>query len=296
MKEKKKLLVLHGPNLNLLGKREPEIYGTLTLEDLNELIRREAEEIGAEADSFQSNNEGTLIDLIHEADSKYEGIIFNPGAFTHYSIALRDALAGVTVPAIEVHLSNIYGREEFRHHSVIAPAAWGQISGLGPQSYLLAVRALVKKDSMTFLPGDNLPGEKSNKNQTAGRKSESKTRAVRGAIDVKANNENEILEATTELLQQIVTTNNIVKEDVAAVVFSLTVDLNAVFPAKAARQMGWTDVPLFDVVEVDVPGALPRCIRILMLLNTDRSIQEIKHVYLRGASVLRQDLFTKSGC
>lgn len=280
-----RLLVLHGPNLNLLGKRELEIYGTLTLEALNEMIYREAEEIGVAVDCYQSNHEGTLIDLIHGAEGQYAGIVFNPGAFTHYSIALRDALAGIKIPAIEVHLSNIYGREEFRHQSVIAPAARGQISGLGPQSYLLAMRALAQKNSLTFSSEE----ERKN-NLTDGRKFGSKARAVRGAIDVHANDEKNILEATTELLQQIVTKNNIVKEDIAAVIFSLTSDLNAVFPAKAARQMGWTDIPLFDTVEIPVPGALPRCIRVLMLVNTNRKAQEIKHIYLRGAAVLRDDL------
>ncbi len=285
MKNMMRLLVLHGPNLNLLGKREPEIYGTLTLEALNGLICREAEELGIAVDCYQSNNEGTLIDLIHGAEEKYAGIVFNPGAFTHYSIALRDALAGIEIPAIEVHLSNIYGREEFRRQSVIAPAAWGQISGLGPQSYLLAMRALAQKNILTFSP----EGE-TKKSHTDGRKSGSKVRAVRGAIDVQANDENKILEATTELLQQIVTNNNIVKEDIAAVIFSLTSDLNAVFPAKAARQIGWTDIPLFDTVEIAVPDALPRCIRVLMLVNTNTKVQEIKHAYLRGAAVLRDDL------
>ena len=145
--DNKRLLVLHGPNLNLLGKREPEIYGSLTIKSLNELIYGEAERLGIGVDCYQSNSEGTLIDLIHGAELRYEGIVINAGAFTHYSIALRDALAGVGVPAIEVHLSNIYAREEFRRQSVIAPVVWGQISGLGPQSYLLAMSALVNKDT-----------------------------------------------------------------------------------------------------------------------------------------------------
>ena len=144
--DNKRLLVLHGPNLNLLGKREPEIYGSLTIKSLNELIYGEAERLGIGVDCYQSNSEGNLIDLIHGAELRYEGIVINAGAFTHYSIALRDALAGVGVPAIEVHLSNIYAREEFRRQSVIAPVVWGQISGLGPQSYLLAMGALVNKD------------------------------------------------------------------------------------------------------------------------------------------------------
>lgn len=282
MNKNKKLLVLHGPNLNLLGKREPEIYGRLTLEELNNLVYREAERLGVSVDCHQSNHEGILIDLIHGAESKYDGIVFNPGAFTHYSIALRDAVAGVTVPTIEVHLSNISSREDFRHRSVIAPVAWGQISGLGPQGYLLAMRALVDREKEVFSREGN--------EETAGKQLISKTRAVRGAIDVSSNDENEILEATTELLQEMVTINNINKSDIAAVIFSVTSDLNAVFPAKAARRMGWTDVPLLDVAEIDVPGALPRCIRVLMFLNTDKSLLEIKHVYLKGAAALRKDL------
>jgi 3-dehydroquinate dehydratase-2 len=139
---KKVILVLHGPNLNLLGSREVEIYGSIKLEDLNNLLYKEAEKLSVKVDCFQSNCEGELLDRIHRAPAVYHGIIINPGAYTHYSIALRDALAGVDVPAVEVHLSNIYAREEFRHRSVIAPVVRGQICGFGPQSYLLALRAL----------------------------------------------------------------------------------------------------------------------------------------------------------
>ncbi len=138
---KKDLLVLHGPNLNLLGKREPDIYGHTTLDDINDMIDTFAEKNGLTADFFQSNYEGALIDKIHEADGKYGAIILNAGAFTHYSIAIRDALASISVPAIEVHLSNIHKREEFRHHSVIAPVVVGQICGFGADSYLMAVMA-----------------------------------------------------------------------------------------------------------------------------------------------------------
>lgn len=138
----KKILVLHGPNLNLLGSREVKIYGRLSLAELNSLILKEAEKLGFDPDCYQFNSEGALLDCIHEAPGKYEGIIINPGAFTHYSIALRDALAGVDLPAIEVHLSNIYAREAFRRRSVVAPVVYGQISGFGAQSYLLALRAL----------------------------------------------------------------------------------------------------------------------------------------------------------
>jgi 3-dehydroquinate dehydratase II len=143
---KKSFLVLHGPNLNLLGEREIGIYGNLSLEELNNLLFREAEKLGIGLRCYQSNSEGDLLDQIHGAPGKYAGIIINPGAFTHYSIALRDALAGVNIPAIEVHLSNIYSREEFRSRSVIAPVVWGQVSGFGPQSYLLAMRALYEKE------------------------------------------------------------------------------------------------------------------------------------------------------
>ena len=137
----KNLLVLHGPNLNLLGKREPEVYGHTTLADINDQIEAFAKEQGLSADFCQSNFEGELIEQIHGADGKYQVIILNAGAFTHYSIAIRDALASVSVPAIEVHLSNIHKREEFRHHSVIASVVVGQICGFGADSYLLAVMA-----------------------------------------------------------------------------------------------------------------------------------------------------------
>lgn len=138
---KKDLLVLHGPNLNLLGKREPDIYGNTTLDDINREIEAFASGYGLTSDFFQSNHEGALIDRIHNADGKYRAIILNAGAFTHYSIAIRDALASIGVPAIEVHLSNIHKREEFRHHSVIAPVVVGQICGFGADSYLMAVLA-----------------------------------------------------------------------------------------------------------------------------------------------------------
>jgi 3-dehydroquinate dehydratase-2 len=143
---KKCFLVLHGPNLNLLGNREVEIYGSLSLEELNILLYKEADKLRVKLECYQSNSEGDLLDQIHGAPGKYQGIIINPGAFTHYSIALRDALAGVNVPAVEVHLSNIHAREEFRRNSVIAPVVWGQISGFGPQSYLLALRVLCERD------------------------------------------------------------------------------------------------------------------------------------------------------
>jgi len=138
-----KILVLNGPNLNMLGKREPGIYGSLSLEEINNNLSVLAAELGVEISCRQSNHEGDLIDLLHRAAAEVDAVIFNPGAFTHYSYALRDAVAAVGIPTIEVHLSNIYAREDFRQHSVIAPVAAGQISGLGASSYLLALRALV---------------------------------------------------------------------------------------------------------------------------------------------------------
>lgn len=137
-----KVLVIHGPNLNWLGKREPEVYGSGTLEDLNRLLEATAGELGMELKIFQSNSEGALIDRIYEEAAWAEGILINPGAYTHYSYALRDALAGAGVPVVEVHLSNIHKREEFRRQSVIAPIAAGQITGFGFESYLLGLRAL----------------------------------------------------------------------------------------------------------------------------------------------------------
>lgn len=137
------ILVLNGPNLNLLGKREPNIYGHLTLEDINTMLEQEATILDVKLCCFQSNHEGVLVDKIHEALNNYQGILINAGAYTHTSIAIRDALAGVAIPMVEIHLSNIYKREDFRHHSYIAPIAIGQISGFGVQSYRLGLQALV---------------------------------------------------------------------------------------------------------------------------------------------------------
>lgn len=137
------ILVLHGPNLNLLGQREPGIYGSLTLAEINSLLEAEGLKSQASIFSVQSNHEGILVDAIHEALGKYQGILINAGAYTHTSVALRDAIAAVNLPTVEVHLSNIYRREDFRHHSYIAPVAIGQISGFGVQSYLLGLQALV---------------------------------------------------------------------------------------------------------------------------------------------------------
>ncbi|WP_018132447.1 type II 3-dehydroquinate dehydratase [Effusibacillus pohliae] len=138
-----RILVIHGPNLNLLGQREPEIYGTATLEDINRQLAETAEQHSVELDFFQSNHEGAIIDRIHAAVGSAEGILINPGAFTHYSIAIRDAISAVPVPAVEVHLSNIHAREEFRRHSVLAAVAVGQISGFGTYSYVLGLLALI---------------------------------------------------------------------------------------------------------------------------------------------------------
>lgn len=135
----KKILVINGPNLNLLGKREPHIYGTTTIEDVNQQMEELAGEKDFELTFFQSNHEGEIIDQIHEAREKFDGIIINPGAFTHYSYAIADAVSAVSIPTIEVHISNIYKREAFRQHSVIAGVAVGQISGLGIFGYLAAV-------------------------------------------------------------------------------------------------------------------------------------------------------------
>ncbi|MBD6618151.1 type II 3-dehydroquinate dehydratase [Komarekiella sp. 'clone 1'] len=137
------ILVLHGPNLNLLGQREPGIYGSLTLSEINRLLEEEAIKSQVKVFSVQSNHEGVLVDTIHEALGQYQGILINAGAYTHTSVALRDAIAAVNLPTVEIHLSNIYRREEFRHHSYIAPVAIGQISGFGVQSYLLGLQALV---------------------------------------------------------------------------------------------------------------------------------------------------------
>ncbi len=137
------ILVIHGPNLNLLGQREPGIYGKTTLAAVDDDLRELAISLGVSVDFLQSNHEGVLLDAIHGAVGQYQGLLINAGAYTHTSVALRDAIAGVGIPTVEVHLSNLYKREEFRHHSFIAPVAVGQISGFGANSYRLGLQALV---------------------------------------------------------------------------------------------------------------------------------------------------------
>jgi len=139
-----KVLVLHGPNLNLLGAREPEIYGSMTLSDINTKLIELGKEIGAELKCSQSNQEGDLINLLHDAQQWADGVVFNPGGYTHTSIALRDAISAIGLPVIEVHLSNVYAREEFRHTSLISAVCKGKIVGLGWRSYTLALRALTE--------------------------------------------------------------------------------------------------------------------------------------------------------
>jgi 3-dehydroquinate dehydratase-2 len=140
-----RVLVLHGPNLNLLGQREPEVYGTATLDEIDARLERVARERGASLESFQSNHEGALIDRIHAARGRCEAILINPGGLTHTSVALRDALAAVALPVIEVHLSNVHAREAFRRRSLIAPIVLGQICGLGAIGYELALIALIER-------------------------------------------------------------------------------------------------------------------------------------------------------
>ena len=145
-----KVLVLHGPNLNLLGTREPGVYGRTTLRQVDTMLRDHAQRRGHRVECRQSNHEGQLVDWLQAARREgFAGVVFNPGAFTHYSFALRDAVAAIDLPVVEVHLSNVHGREEFRRHSVFAAVARGQIAGFGPQSYLLGFDALTADSRRT---------------------------------------------------------------------------------------------------------------------------------------------------
>jgi 3-dehydroquinate dehydratase II len=139
-----KILVLHGPNLNLLGTREPDVYGSLTMDEINAKLIELGKSLGAEVKCQQSNHEGVLIDALQEARTWADGVVFNPGGYTHTSVALRDAIAALKIPVIEVHLSNVYAREEFRANSLISAVCKGKISGLGWKSYTLALRALTE--------------------------------------------------------------------------------------------------------------------------------------------------------
>ncbi len=136
------VLVIHGPNLNLLGEREPDVYGNITLDEINQHLVQAGGELGLEIKTFQSNHEGALIDALQEARQWAQGVVFNPGGYTHTSVALRDAIAAIRLPVVEVHLSNIFAREEFRRQSLISPVCAGIISGFGWRSYLLALHAM----------------------------------------------------------------------------------------------------------------------------------------------------------
>lgn len=167
-------LVLHGPNLNLLGTRETAVYGRISLADVDRLIRDHARRQGIRVECRQSNIEGQLIDWLQSAEREgFVGVVLNPGAFTHYSIALRDAVAAIRVPVVEVHLSNVHAREEFRRHSVIAAVARGQISGFGPQSYLLGLEALMAavRGRDAEGPGEPYQGSPSSKARAPRRRS-----------------------------------------------------------------------------------------------------------------------------
>jgi 3-dehydroquinate dehydratase-2 len=138
-----KILILHGPNLNLLGTREPEVYGSATLEDLDNHLIELGKEFNVEVKCFQSNHEGALIDALQDARKWASGVVFNPGGYTHTSVALRDAISAIVIPVVEVHISNVYAREEFRHRSLVSAVCKGKVSGFGLMSYELGMRGLV---------------------------------------------------------------------------------------------------------------------------------------------------------
>ena len=139
-----KVLVIHGPNLNMLGKREPEIYGHQTLDEINERLKSRAADLGLDIETLQTNHEGEILDQIQQAENAFDGVLINPAAYTHTSIAIRDALAMLKIPVVEIHLSNIYKRESFRHTSMISDVVTAQISGFGPHGYLLALEGLAQ--------------------------------------------------------------------------------------------------------------------------------------------------------
>lgn len=139
---KRRFLVIHGPNLNLVGIREPGIYGSMGIQEINQRILERAQALGVDCDIWQSNHEGAIVDKLQQARGAYSGVVLNAGAYTHYSIAIRDAIAAIQLPVVEVHISNVHAREEFRHHSAIAPVCRGGIFGLGWRGYLLALEAL----------------------------------------------------------------------------------------------------------------------------------------------------------
>ncbi|MGD8403384.1 MAG: type II 3-dehydroquinate dehydratase [Anaerolineales bacterium] len=139
-----KILVLHGPNLNLLGTREPEVYGSMTMGEIDARLTERARELGAEVTCKQSNHEGALIDALQDAREWADGVIFNPGGYTHTSVALRDAITAIGIPVVEVHLSNVYAREEFRHNALLSAVCTGKITGFGWKSYMLGLNALIE--------------------------------------------------------------------------------------------------------------------------------------------------------